>query len=80
MLFGLLFTLLMYPASFFFLWALFMYTPIGAILAFGTVYYLAVYHNKMINGKPHSIFTAHAVSNISSSLDYYEKYGIIFHR
>ncbi|KAF7427876.1 hypothetical protein PC9H_007092 [Pleurotus ostreatus] len=48
-LFGLLFTLLMYPASFFFLWALFMYTPIGAILAFGTVYYLAVYHNKMIN-------------------------------
>ncbi|KAJ8518019.1 hypothetical protein ONZ45_g4883 [Pleurotus djamor] len=47
--FGLLFLLLIYPASFFFLWALFMYTRVGALLAFSVVYLLAVYHNKMIN-------------------------------
>ena len=47
--FGLLFLLLVYPAAFFFLWALFWYTPTGALLAAATVYLFAVYHNKLIN-------------------------------
>jgi glycerol-3-phosphate O-acyltransferase / dihydroxyacetone phosphate acyltransferase len=47
--FGLLFLLLVYPAAFFFLWALFWYTPTGALLAAASVYLLAVYHNKLIN-------------------------------
>ncbi|KAG5653047.1 hypothetical protein H0H81_002564 [Sphagnurus paluster] len=47
--FGLLSLMLIYPASFFFLWALFWFTPIGALLAAGTVYMLANYHNRMIN-------------------------------
>jgi hypothetical protein len=47
--FGLLFLLLIYPANFFFLWALFWYTPTGAFLAATTVYLFAVYHNKLIN-------------------------------
>ena len=49
--FGLLLLLMIYPAAFFFLWALFMYTRIGALLAAVTVYMFAVYHNQMINGK-----------------------------
>lgn len=48
--FGLLSLFLIYPAAFFFLWALFWYTPIGAILAATMVYMFAVYHNRMING------------------------------
>ncbi|KAL0956984.1 hypothetical protein HGRIS_003085 [Hohenbuehelia grisea] len=48
--FGLLFLLLAYPSAFFFLWALFMYTPVGALLAASTVYLLIIYHNTMING------------------------------
>lgn len=48
--FGLLFLLMIYPAAFFFLWALFWYTPAGALLAFGTVYLFAIYHNSLING------------------------------
>jgi cobalamin biosynthesis protein CobD/CbiB len=47
--FGLISLFLIYPAAFFFLWALFWYTPIGAIMAAGTVYMFAVYHNKTIN-------------------------------
>ena len=47
--FGLL-MLMIYPAAFFFLWALFWYTPTGALLAGLTVYLFAVYHNQMING------------------------------
>jgi cobalamin biosynthesis protein CobD/CbiB len=56
--FGLLFILMIYPAAFFFLWALFMYTRIGALLAAATVYMLAVYHNQMINGKSHLSYSA----------------------
>jgi glycerol-3-phosphate O-acyltransferase/dihydroxyacetone phosphate acyltransferase len=47
--FGLLLLLLIYPASFFFLWAFFLYTPMGAILAATCVYLFAAYHIKMIN-------------------------------
>ncbi|KAF9020653.1 glycerol-3-phosphate-acyltransferase [Hymenopellis radicata] len=47
--FGLLSMLMIYPAAFFFLWALLWYTPTGAILAGGIVYLFAIYHNKMIN-------------------------------
>ncbi|KAJ3789571.1 glycerol-3-phosphate-acyltransferase [Lentinula aff. detonsa] len=48
--FGLLSLFLIYPAAFFFLWALFWYTPIGAILAATMVYMFAIYHNRMITG------------------------------
>ena len=37
--------------AFFFLWALFLYTRTGAILAFVTVALFARYHNQMINGQ-----------------------------
>lgn len=46
---GLLLLMLIYPAAFFFLWAMFWYTPVGALVAAGTVWLFAVYHNKMIN-------------------------------
>lgn len=48
--FGLLSSLLIYPAAFFFLWALLWYTPLGAILSASIVYFFAVYHTKMIDG------------------------------
>ncbi|KAF9478620.1 glycerol-3-phosphate-acyltransferase [Pholiota conissans] len=47
--FGLLSLLLIYPATFFFLWALFLYSRTGAILAALIVYLFAVYHIKMID-------------------------------
>lgn len=46
---GLLFLLMIYPLSFWLLWALFLYTPTGAVLAAATVYLFAVYHTKLIN-------------------------------
>jgi glycerol-3-phosphate O-acyltransferase/dihydroxyacetone phosphate acyltransferase len=49
--FGLLLLLMIYPAAFFFLWALFLYTPTGALLAGATVYLFAIYHTQMINGQ-----------------------------
>lgn len=48
--FGLIFLIMIYPAAFFFLWALFWYTPIGALAAAATVWLFAVYHVKMIDG------------------------------
>lgn len=53
--FGLLSSLLIYPAAFFFLWALLWYTPIGAILSASIVYFFAVYHTKMIDGEFHPL-------------------------
>jgi len=50
--FGLVSLLLIYPAIFFFLWALFFYTPLGAVSAGFLVYMLAVYHTRMIDGEP----------------------------
>jgi uncharacterized membrane protein len=50
--FGLLSLLLIYPATFFFLWALFWYTPVGALLAASAVYLFAIYHTKTIDGEP----------------------------
>ena len=49
--FGLISLLLIYPALFFFLWALFWYTGLGALLSAFMVYLFAVYHNKIIDGK-----------------------------
>jgi len=48
--FGLISMFMIYPASFFFLWALFWYSSVGALAAAVTVYLFAVYHNRMING------------------------------
>ncbi|THH02962.1 hypothetical protein EW145_g6650, partial [Phellinidium pouzarii] len=47
--FGLLFLVMIYPAVFFFLWALFWYTPTGAVVAAVTVWLFAVYHVKLID-------------------------------
>lgn len=49
--FGLVLLLVTYPMAFYFLWALFLYTPIGAIVAAGTVWLFAVYHVKIIDGE-----------------------------
>ena len=49
--FGLLSLLLVYPAKFFFLWALFWYSSFGAALATGLVYLFAVYHVRVIDRK-----------------------------
>jgi hypothetical protein len=49
--FGLLSLLLVYPATFFFLWALFWYSSFGAVLAAGIVYLFAVYHVRVIDRK-----------------------------
>jgi cobalamin biosynthesis protein CobD/CbiB len=48
--YGLLILLVIYPAAFFFLWALLWYTPTGALLAWATVWLFAVYHNKLVKG------------------------------
>ncbi|KAF8993678.1 glycerol-3-phosphate-acyltransferase [Cyathus striatus] len=47
--FGLISLIIIYSTAFFFLWSLFMYTPVGAMLAALTVYWFAVYHVKMID-------------------------------
>ncbi|KAG5715948.1 Glycerol-3-phosphate O-acyltransferase 2 [Termitomyces sp. T112] len=47
--FGFLSLVLIYPAAFFFLWALLWYTSTGAVLAAATVYLLAKYHDRMID-------------------------------
>ncbi|CAL1705924.1 unnamed protein product [Somion occarium] len=47
--FGLLFLFLMYPATFFFVWAFLRYTPIGAFVAAAFVFLFAMYHNKLVN-------------------------------
>jgi glycerol-3-phosphate O-acyltransferase / dihydroxyacetone phosphate acyltransferase len=49
--FGLLLSLMIYPGAFFFLWALFWYTSVGALIAASMVWLFAVYHNKLINGE-----------------------------
>ncbi|KAF8893430.1 hypothetical protein BD779DRAFT_1609793 [Infundibulicybe gibba] len=56
--FGLLALTLIYPATFFFLWALFWYTPTGALLAAGIVYLFAIYHIQMINGSAKRVIAA----------------------
>lgn len=48
---GLLFSLMIYPLTFWLLWALFSYSTTGAVLAAATVWMFAVYHTKMINGQ-----------------------------
>jgi len=48
--FGLLSSIVIYPASFLFLWAIFWYTPLGALFAAVIVYLFAVYHTTMIDG------------------------------
>ncbi|EJD02575.1 uncharacterized protein FOMMEDRAFT_122573 [Fomitiporia mediterranea MF3/22] len=46
---GLILMIMIYPAAFLFLWALFWYTPVGAVVAATTVWLFAVYHVKMID-------------------------------
>ncbi|KAJ7090944.1 hypothetical protein B0H15DRAFT_930373 [Mycena belliarum] len=47
--FGLLSMLLIYPTAFFFLWSLFLYTRVGALMAAATLWLFARYHDSMIN-------------------------------
>ena len=49
--FGLIFLIVIYPAFFAFLWALFGYTFIAGVIAFSTVLLFAIYHVKMIDGE-----------------------------
>ena len=48
---GLLSLLCVYSMAFMFLWALFLYTPLGAVVAAATVWLFAVYHVKIIDGE-----------------------------
>lgn len=48
--FGMLSMLLIYPAAFFFLWSLFLWTRVGALMAAATLWLFARYHDTMING------------------------------
>lgn len=48
---GLLLLFMIYSSAFFFVWALLWYTPIGALFAAATVWLLAVYHTRLIDGK-----------------------------
>jgi cobalamin biosynthesis protein CobD/CbiB len=57
--FGLLSMFLVYSSAFFFLWALFMYTPMGAVMAAATLWLFARYHDSMINGV--LIYTRHII-------------------
>lgn len=65
--FGLLFSLMIYPAAFFFLWALFSYTSVGALLAASVVWLFAVYHNKLINGQ--LVFLVHSFPDVLNLVD-----------
>ncbi|KAJ7094994.1 hypothetical protein C8R44DRAFT_718292 [Mycena epipterygia] len=48
--FGLLSMLLIYPAFFFFLWSMFLYTQVGVLMALVTLWLFAWYHDTVING------------------------------
>ena len=48
---GLVLLLLIYPAAFFFLWTVFWQTPTGALIAAATVWLLAVFHVRIIDGE-----------------------------
>ncbi|KAK2463296.1 hypothetical protein APHAL10511_004951 [Amanita phalloides] len=47
--FGFMSSLMVYPTTFIFLWALLYYTPLGALTAALIVYLFALYHNKVID-------------------------------
>ncbi|KAJ7467072.1 hypothetical protein FB451DRAFT_1560983 [Mycena latifolia] len=47
--FGVFSMLLVYPTAFFFLWSLFLYTRVGALMAAATLWLFARYHDTMIN-------------------------------
>jgi glycerol-3-phosphate O-acyltransferase / dihydroxyacetone phosphate acyltransferase len=47
--FALLLLLAIYPAMFFFLWALFWLTPMGAVIALAMSYAFIVYHVKIVD-------------------------------
>ncbi|KDQ07170.1 hypothetical protein BOTBODRAFT_120414 [Botryobasidium botryosum FD-172 SS1] len=47
--FGLLFLIILYPTLFYFLWALLRLTTIAALFAACTVWWFAVYHNRLID-------------------------------
>lgn len=47
--FGLIALIFTYSVAFFFLWALSMYTPVGALVSAVTVYLFGVYHNRIID-------------------------------
>nr|GAT57513.1 predicted protein [Mycena chlorophos] len=47
--FGMISMFLTYPTAFFFLWSLFLYTRVGAVMAAATLWLFARYHDTMIN-------------------------------
>jgi len=72
--FGLLSLLLVYPATFFFLWALLWYTPIGAVVAAISVYLFAVHHNRMIDSKLSHLHILSQLSNLVVFAGNYERF------
>ena len=64
---GLILLLLIYPTAFFVLWALFWKTPTGALVAAATVWLLAVYHVRIIDGERFALMSLRYRSNIHIS-------------
>jgi glycerol-3-phosphate O-acyltransferase / dihydroxyacetone phosphate acyltransferase len=62
---GLLAMILVYPAAFMFLWAIFFFTPIGALVAAATMYWFAVYHNRLVNCRSLTVYV-YSHSHISN--------------
>lgn len=51
--FGLLVALLLYPAVFITIWLFLLFTPVGALCAFGLVWLLMLYHGALIDTNYH---------------------------
>ncbi|KAF7322149.1 PlsC domain-containing protein [Mycena kentingensis (nom. inval.)] len=64
--FGMLSMFLTYPFAFFFLWAFFTWTRVGAVLAAATLWLFAKYHDTMINGK-FPLLLSFTLANLSFS-------------
>ena len=61
--FALLLLLAIYPAMFFFLWALFWLTPIGAVIALAMSYAFVVYHVKIVDDNYEQCVSTLAIEN-----------------
>lgn len=66
--FGIIAMLLSYPVAFLFLWALFFYTPIAAVVAAGLVTLLGYYHTTMIDGTCLKLISSHKCSSFHRQL------------
>lgn len=65
---GLILLLLIYPAAFFLLWAFLWHTPTGAILAAATVWLVAVYHVRIIDGTLLRLLPIGRISDVCATM------------